>query len=140
MGTTLGEKKKKKKRDKAVLGEEQDFLQEQEPTHEKLKSKSSLKKPTSLAPVKKETRLEYLNRLARGEISGSSSSSDEGGMVSDSESESTASSEDEAPSSDDGLGPLQIPDEQEIEEIEEATYRLAIQNCDWSNVRAEDLM
>jgi hypothetical protein len=110
----------------------------------------------------KESRLDYLTKLSRGEISGSSSSSES----SDEEAESSQSGESEeerpsrnrrtasseASSSDDendedsdyGLegGALEIPGEEEhaIGTIEDATKRIAIQNCDWNSLKAEDLM
>lgn len=78
-------------------------------------------------------RLEYLNQLARGEISGSSSESEEENDVDDDEEshESSAVSQESI----DG-GALQIDEEVEYGD---ATKRIAIQNCDWENVTSTDL-
>lgn len=98
------------------------------------------KTAAKLSPAlpQKESRLEYLNRLARGEVDGSSSSDDsdiEDGEQSESDSSSSGDESDGAEHRD----PLRVQEE-EIGEIEEATHRLAIQNCEWNNLRADDLM
>ena len=59
---------------------------------------------------------------------------------SDDASESSDSSSSDGEESADARNPLQIEEEEGVGEIEEATNRLAIQNCEWNNVRAEDLM
>jgi hypothetical protein len=83
-----------------------------------------------------ETRLDYLNKLARGEISGSSS--DEEGVEADEES----SSEDEASDLDESgtHDPFEIPGDVVEESSDVESNRIAIQNCDWENLTAEDLM
>lgn len=93
-----------------------------------------------------ETRLEYLNRLARGDVSGSSSESEEERFSdvdsddSDEEGEGTAVEERGGKQ----RGPLDIPEEEyeEEEDGEEAhaTDRLALMNCDWASLKAQDLM
>ena len=141
--TVAGEKKKKKKqkeksdrteRDNVEIKEEND-LADGGVCGRKTKAPA----PAGKAPEKKETRLEYLNRLARGEVDGSSSS-EESDSDSDDASESSDSSSSDGEESADARNPLQIEEEEGVGEIEEATNRLAIQNCEWSNVRAEDLM
>lgn len=95
---------------------------------------------TRRVPQTKETRLEYLNRLARGEVDGSDSSDDSDSDESDIDAADTSSSEDgEDYDETEHHNPLQVQEE-EVGLIEDATHRLAIQNCDWNNVRAEDLM
>jgi hypothetical protein len=109
--------------------------------------------PTSREKPQTESRLDYLTKLSRGEISGSSSSddssSDSGASKEDSEelSEADGSDEDSSSESSDsdsyvGVegGPLAIPGESDIPVMEDSTRRLAIQNCDWNSISAEDLM
>lgn len=90
-----------------------------------------------------ETRLDYLSRLARGEVSDEDSDSESGGDDDDSEA-STSSSDDEdgdVDAEEGAKGPLDIPDDEVIEEDSvPSTRRLAIQNCDWENVKAKDLL
>jgi hypothetical protein len=129
------------------------------------KSKNSeAKKKTNLQKTKSdplESRLDYLNRLARGEISGP-----------DSETDSDRSSDDEGSISDNGdnddtngddgdlendvvdarsgkyRGPLAIPnvkeedDEEEESELNDgySTSRLAVQNCEWESVKSVDIL
>jgi hypothetical protein len=86
-----------------------------------------------------ESRLDYLNKLARGEVSGSSSEDDENEI----EAASSSEDENENEEADEGGGrddPFAIPGDviEESEEVE--SNRLAIQNCDWENLTAEDLM
>jgi hypothetical protein len=94
-----------------------------------------------------ESRLDYLNKLARGEISGSSSSDSDSDAESDDASESSSDS-----SSDEDSGmeedPLAVPGDHieyagdndgSAEQIEDSC-RLAIQNCEWEKVSAEDLL
>eukprot|EP00596_Hydrurales_sp_CCMP1899_P000318 CAMPEP_0119044192 /NCGR_PEP_ID=MMETSP1177-20130426/29368_1 /TAXON_ID=2985 /ORGANISM="Ochromonas sp, Strain CCMP1899" /LENGTH=927 /DNA_ID=CAMNT_0007013849 /DNA_START=125 /DNA_END=2905 /DNA_ORIENTATION=+ len=93
-----------------------------------------------------ESRLEYLNRLARGDVSGSSSESEEERFSdvdsddSDEEGDGTAVEERGGKQ----RGPLDIPEEEyeEEEDGEEAhaTDRLALMNCDWASLKAQDLM
>ena len=105
-----------------------------------------------------ESRLEYLNRLARGDVDDdddSSSSENDDSEDGDQADQNEEGDDDE--DSDDNVednsksrssssrGALAIPDmgdEMDEDEAEEghATTRLAIQNCDWENVRASDLL
>jgi hypothetical protein len=122
-------------------------------------------------------RVDYLNKLARGEISCSddSDSTDDDDsqqeVEDDNENEEEAIDEEEVSEEDSdddmeideeeqlaiallkGKSPLDIPtatlqgeegeeEQDETEEIElgEATRRLSILNCDWDNIRAEDIM
>lgn len=120
---------------------------------------------------KAESRLDYLSKLSRGEISGSGSESDSddsGGSDQDSDNESSS---DDSDSDDDFSsrkgGALSIPGDeimtskrrrnpQDVLEVDqlpvdeeqssdndvdvETSNRLAIQNCDWDNMSAEDIM
>jgi hypothetical protein len=88
-----------------------------------------------------ETRLDFLNRFARGDYEGSSSDdSDASGTDTDSESESSEGSDDvEDDRFDLGRGPMAVPDDEEDIPEGEGSYRLALQNCDWENIRALDL-
>ena len=94
-----------------------------------------------------ESRLNYLNRLARGDVSGSSSEDE------DSEDEGNLSEIDSDDSEDDNdflesskknqKGPLDMSSDDEDEEDGEeahATCRLALMNCDWDSLKAQDLM
>ena len=93
-----------------------------------------------------ETRLEYLNRLARGDVSGSSS--DESDDLAEDSDVDTDDSDGEGAATDDRsgskqAGPLDIySDEDEEGDGEEAhaTCRLALLNCDWDNLKALDLL
>lgn len=136
-----GEKKKRntQKEKHRVLQDDVEVEEENDKQEVSVARKSKQPAPAGKAPERKESRLEYLNRLARGEVDASSSSEDsdsDDGDVSDS-SDSSSSDDEESV---DGRNPLQIEKEEEVGEIEEATSRLAIQNCEWNNVRAEDLM
>lgn len=89
-----------------------------------------------------ETRLEYLNRLARGDVTGSSSD-DSDGDDSDSDADSDDSDEEDVDATEGSAkGPLDIYSDTEEDDGEEAhaTSRLAIMNCDWDNLKAQDLM
>ncbi|KAH9109311.1 hypothetical protein LEN26_006558 [Aphanomyces euteiches] len=87
-------------------------------------SKATSKKPMTAA----ERRIAYLNKRARGELSGESSSSS-----------------DSSTSDDDDDDELNVDDEdasrepQEDIPLGEETKRIAIMNCDWSRMRAVDL-
>lgn len=79
-------------------------------------------------------RLDYLNRLARGEVSDNSSSEDE--------SDDDAASSDEENALTEKIDMEQAQDEEGQEEevpTGDESRRLAVQNCDWSNVTAQDL-
>lgn len=114
------------------------------------------KKTGSSKPQSADNRLEYLSKLARGEISGDSSSSEDEDEensndeeISDnenkSEGDSSNSSEDEDEVSDKPAtrseSALHIPGQLEQElSADVESNRIAIRNCDWENVSAEDLM
>ncbi len=86
-----------------------------------------------------EKRLDYLTRLSRGEISGDSSSSSEDD---DSDEDDIANKSNKKALVDSVDGRVEEEDdisEEEVEHIEDATTRLAIQNCDWMHIKAEDL-
>ena len=91
-----------------------------------------------------ESRLDYLNRLARGDVSESSSDdTDEGEARSDADSdadeENGANLDDESDRN--TKGPLDILSDEEGEgEEAHATCRLALINCDWENLKASDFM
>ena len=129
----IGERQKKTKKKKRieVQGEHESAIDD--------KQGSKAKK----LPVTKETRLDYLTRLSRGEVDLSSSSDDdsEESLKEDiSSSASSTDSDEDYDSQTEGVDPLLIPDDTEVGLIEDATNRLAIQNCEWNSVRAEDLM
>jgi len=99
-------------------------------------------------------RLDYLNKLARGEISDEDSSGSDSSEGSDSDSGSD--SDDSRGSDDDNTArkkngttyndpshksALQVPGQEELELVDDVvSTRIAIQNSDWENVSAEDLM
>jgi hypothetical protein len=94
-----------------------------------------------------ESKLERLNKLARGEISGSSSSSDDDvhdRPDGDSESDEERGDDVETESNEAEANPLSIPGD-DITYCEEGSRqilsnRLAIQNCDWENLTSEDIL
>lgn len=105
------------------------------------KSKVAPKKATE-RPKSDEDRLDYLNKLARGEID--EDSSDESSAYEHDNDEDEEEDEVEADNYDTeelltGPGPLEIDDPEEIE-VGESTNRLSILNCDWENLRAQDIM
>ena len=85
----------------------------------------------AVAPKSKdEDRLDYLTRLARGEVSADSS---------DEEDNDDDVVETELEENEDNHGPLDVNGSNPIE-LGESTARIALQNCDWDNLKAEDLM
>ena len=94
-----------------------------------------------------EDRMEYINKLARGEVSESGSSSDSSSDNSDSE---DSSSNDD--SDDDGMvsrekatkkkSVLDVPEEDSEEDIPtgDASSRLAVMHCDWDHMKSEDIL
>ena len=96
--------------------------------------------PTSHNEV--EERLEYLNRLARGEVSDASTSSssesdeDEGDST---DNEAGGKEDEEGDDDDDGVVASRQLDVGPIP-MGEATKRLAIMNCDWKHLKAVDLL
>lgn len=93
--------------------------------------------------------MDYLNKLARGEISGSSSSdSDSESESDDDDNDSSNESSSSDVDSEMGDDPLAVPGDHieyaddndgSAEQIEDSC-RLAIQNCEWEKVTAEDLL
>jgi hypothetical protein len=75
------------------------------------------------AKDEKLSRIEYLNRMARGELSSGSSSSD---------SDDSDDSDAEADAADEGDKEEDIP-------LGDVTKRFAVLNCDWTRIRAIDL-
>lgn len=118
--------------------DDDDDEQEEEEEEEEGKSKQQLKKGSTTSSTsddeeqdgtiakndEKLSRLEYLNRMARGELADGSSS--------DSDSDSD---------SDDAEDALESEPESEKEDVPlgEETKRFAVQNCDWSRIRAVDI-
>jgi hypothetical protein len=87
-----------------------------------------------------ETRMEYLSRLARGEID-ESSSDDSDEDDEDDEDDENDEDDDEDDDDDPEVAAEDSDDEGEaIEMGEESSRRIALQNCDWENVRAEDIL
>jgi hypothetical protein len=110
--------------DAEEIAEEDEDDEEVGVKNKKKKNQQKMKEP--------ESRLEYLNKLARGEVS--SSDSDEDGD-SDNSSDSDSSSED----GDASVNGDVLSDEEDAP-TGDATQRLAIQNLDWDNMTAEDIM
>lgn len=126
--------------------------EQEEPDGDDKKKKKDNKGKSSNKSNDIESRLDYLNKLSRGEISGSSSSDDDDDDENNEiEVEESSESENEGEDGDDGdeydedgnkvqVDPFAIPGDviEEREDVE--TNRLAIQNCDWENFTAEDIM
>ena len=88
--------------------------------------------------VSMENRLDYLTKLSRGDISGDSSGDDSGDDASSSDDDDES---DDERSDSNAKSALAIDDDEIVEEEGgEATKRLAIQNCDWENLRAVDIL
>jgi hypothetical protein len=134
----------------------------EEKPEEDQKKRSKRKGPSGAASLSADARLEYLTRLSRGELSDTSSSSDAESDDSDSSSsESDADSDSEigggatvaratevagAGWGRGQLGALSIPDQLApllsnggVDGLVDST-RLAVQNCDWDSLCAEDIM
>lgn len=113
------------------------------------KSKST---PNNAPGDSKDARLEYLNKVARGEIavnSGSDSDDSDSGSDSDSSGGSSAEDSESEEEEEDGVAEsaLAIPDvgdEQDGEFYEEdevaTSNRVAVKNCDWESVTAKDML
>lgn len=93
-----------------------------------------------------EDRMEYINRLSRGEISDTSSGSSSDSFDEE-EGDSESSSDDETSNKRDHetkkRSVLDIPvedDEDEDVPTGESSRRLAIMHCDWDNIKCEDLI
>lgn len=113
----------------------------QAPSSSSTSSKLSKKKKENLRvesgkddPNKLVNRLDYLSKLSRGEISDvETSDSDSEAKVA--ESDNSNIDVDSAIDDDE----VSVATAEELEEGEE-TNRLAIQNCDWDNMKAEDIL
>ena len=136
-----------RKKSKSKASSAKDELKEFYEIEEDNEEPSSTKKKSGSDP---ESRLDYLNRLARGEISGSSSDSDDSSSE-DGEGDNASGDSSSDNDSDDGEGmedPFAVPgdeveyagDNSEASGLIEDSRRLAIQNCDWEKVTAEDLL
>lgn len=135
-----GRKSKKKNTSKELA----EFYEVEEADEVEKKVKPSSKQG---AGTKIEDRLDYLTKLARGEIDDASSSSDEEDEMlyedADEDDDEDADSDEaevhlkEAEKS--KLGPLDLEDPDKIE-VGEATHRIALQNCDWENLKAQDIL
>jgi hypothetical protein len=155
-----GRKIKKKKSSTQALKELENFYTSTDPSttvSEEVENKEQEQAPESVGkkikkghvekkqPQTDEERLDYLNRLARGEISdeeddGSDSEEDrddDNMEVSDEEEEEEEDEDYEALSN--KKSPLDLPGDDEIE-FGEATKRISILNCDWENIKSDDLM
>ena len=99
-------------------------------------TKASKGKPAISKAKNIDNRIDYLNKLARGEISGSSSEEIDDDNIDDN------TDEDEEVNEDDDLQLEQAEEEEMPETINdgEETSRLAIQNCDWDNMKAQDIL
>lgn len=146
---SYGRKKKKVVGEDRALKELQNFyeVEKAEVEEEQEVSQPEKKKKTKDSSTKGDyaDRLDYLTKLARGEISGSSD--DESDEESESYEVDSASgdSSDDYDEDDDAEGlsnkksPLDIAGEEEME-YGEATKRISVLNCDWESIKAEDLM
>ena len=96
-----------------------------------------------------ESRLDYLIKLSRGEIENDSSSDDDD----DDDSNNLYEHDNEEDDDDENYeigerydtkkskSPLDVDDRNDIQVLQgDATKRLAIQNCDWENLKAKDLL
>ena len=126
--------------------EEEEDEEEEDEEEENVKTKKGKKKGEPSESM--EDRLDYLNKLARGEVSGSDSddSSDDNDGFENEGSDSGEGESEEEYDSDvvDKLtkSALAIPgdEDSDVAEYGEATRRISILNCDWENIKAEDLM
>ena len=96
---------------------------------------------------KDESRLDYLTKLSRGEIDNDSSNDEHDSDVYEVEvnGDENGYSDDENSKSrnkfDQTKSPLDIDDENDIQIFRgDSTNRVAIQNCDWENLKAKDLL
>jgi hypothetical protein len=136
-------RKNKKSGDKAASKELEQFYEIDKPEDELSKGRKG--KPSKIPSDSGMDRMEYINKLSRGEISESSSDSSDG---SDEDDDSGTSSDDEEELNRRELetkkrSVLDIPlVNEESEEIPtgESSRRLAILHCDWDHIKAEDLV
>jgi len=141
--------RKAKKGSEAAKKELEGFYQIEEDEAVAKPAKSS----DASAKMSLEERLEYLNRLSRGEIADSSSEDSDDDEVDE---EDEDDDEDDSDSEGEGTkkskkyrNPFSVPEpaaqgEEEDEDGEgipegESSSRLAIQHCDWENLKAADL-
>ena len=133
-------------------------------------NESSGTKSPSEGEDKAESRLDYLSKLSRGEISGSGSDSDSdesdgSNQASDSDTSDDSDSDDAFSARKGGalsipgdkisttkrsknrhgaaveVGQIPMEEEESDDDVDvETSNRLAIQNCDWDNMSAEDIM
>ena len=86
------------------------------------------------------SRLDYLTKLSRGEISASSEGSDDDNdLVENDFSDDDDENKDSSSRAQSHKSPLDIEEEEDIS-LGDPTTRLAILNCDWDHIRAKDIM
>lgn len=147
-------KSKAGKQDVEELYQVEDSADDAEDDAKAIRPSKDKKKPSGKGgKAEMEDRLNYLTRLARGEISddeddsedGSEDDSEDGGNGNEEEEDSDEEmlevdpAEWEAIQLLNGKSPLDVPEEEDVE-MGEATRRISILNCDWDNIKAEDLM
>lgn len=140
-------KKKSSSKELAEFYEIEDEVTDEAPVESlktnKLVSKQQSTKSASKSGtgVKIEDRLDYLTKLARGEIEESSDEEidDKRYEYEDDEDENLDNDNDLNASEKVTLGPLALENPDEVEEGE-ATQRIALQNCDWENLKAIDIL
>lgn len=130
-----GRKKKHAVEDQFAAKELEQFYKVDESQATEASAKGS-KKPKESG--KAEDRLDYLTKLARGEVYMSSDDSDASSEADDSSSSSDEDEEEEAEEA--KKGPLELVDEDDVEYGAESTRRLAVLNCDWEHLKATDIM
>ncbi len=131
----------RKRKSKSAKEELKEFytIDEEDGVDEKVEKVEKVEKGKK-AGVSMENRLDYLNKLSRGDISGDSSDDDSDDSSSDDEDDEDDEDEDEVVDSN-TKSALAIDDDEVIEdEGGESTRRLAIQNCDWENLKAVDIL
>jgi hypothetical protein len=143
-----GRKSNTKEKKKRAANELKEFydIDNEENEEETAQSAKPSAKPTR-GGVNIDTRLDYLNKLARGECSdddsnNNSSDSSSSGDEDDEDDESSDSAADDSEKQNDiKQSALQIPNQAEPEMSSDVSCtRIAIQNCDWENLSAEDIM
>lgn len=91
-------------------------------------------------------RLNYLNKLARGEISDASSSEEDDDDDEDNESDTDKDSKDQETGKEEEEESIEDEEEKRLKELDkpELTHatsnRLSVMNCDWAHLRAIDLL
>ena len=140
-----GRKIKNKDSVKKVAEEMKEFYDiETEEVEDKQEKSQQPKAKPGPSGQSMDSRLDYLNKLARGEVSdedSSSSGSEDSGSESESDEEDSEEDETEHTAGKSTKSALDIPDQPEPEFATDiSSTRIAIQNCDWENVSAEDIM